>query len=39
MENVFFVILYQKAAVDAAELAIQKGVRGMDALLMQTSGE
>jgi hypothetical protein len=39
MENVFFVILDQKAAEDAADLAIQKSVRGMDALMMQTSGE
>ena len=39
IENVSFVILDQKAAEDAADLAIQKGVRGMDALVMQTARE
>ena len=39
IENVSFVILDQRAAEDAADLAIQKGVRGMDALVMQTAKE
>jgi predicted nucleic acid-binding protein len=39
IENVSFVILDQRAAEDAAEIAIQKGVRGMDALVMQTAKE
>jgi predicted nucleic acid-binding protein len=39
IDNVSFVILDQKAAEDAADLAIQKGVRGMDALVMQTARE
>ena len=39
IENISFVILYQKAAEDAADIAIQKGVRGMDALVMQTAKE
>ena len=39
IENVSFVILDQKAAEDAADIAIQKGVRGMDALVMQTAKE
>lgn len=39
IENVSFVILDQKAAEDAADLAIQKSVRGMDALVMQTARE
>jgi len=39
IENVSFVILDQKAAEDAADIAIQKGVRGMDALVMQTARE
>ena len=39
IENVSFVILDQRAAEDAADIAIQKGVRGMDALVMQTARE
>jgi len=39
IENISFVILDQKAAEDAADIAIQKGVRGMDALVMQTARE
>jgi predicted nucleic acid-binding protein len=39
IENVSFVILDQRTAEDAADLAIQKGVRGMDALVMQTARE
>jgi predicted nucleic acid-binding protein len=39
IENVSFVILDQKAAEDAADIAIQKSVRGMDALVMQTARE
>jgi predicted nucleic acid-binding protein len=31
IENVSFVILDQKTAEDAADIAIQKGIRGMDA--------
>jgi len=34
IENVSFVILDQRAAEDAADIAIQNGVRGMDALVM-----
>jgi predicted nucleic acid-binding protein len=39
IENVSFVILDQRAAEDAADIAIQKGVRGIDALVMQTAKE
>ena len=39
IENVSFVILDQRAAEDAADIAVQKGVRGMDALVMQTAKE
>ena len=39
IENVSFVILDQRAAEDAADIAIQKSVRGMDALVMQTARE
>ena len=42
IENVSFVILDQRAAEDAADIAIQKGekgVRGMDALVMQAAKE
>jgi predicted nucleic acid-binding protein len=39
IENVSFVILDQKAAEEADNIAIQKGVRGMDALVMQTASE
>jgi predicted nucleic acid-binding protein len=37
IENVSFVILDQRAAADAADIAIQNGFRGMDALVMQTA--
>lgn len=39
IENVSFVVLDQKAADEAAELAIQTGVRGMDALVIQAARE
>jgi predicted nucleic acid-binding protein len=39
IENVSFVILEQRAAEDAADIDIKKGVRGMDALVMQTAKE
>jgi predicted nucleic acid-binding protein len=39
IENISFVILDQRAAEDAADIAIQKSVRGMDALVMQTAKE
>lgn len=39
IENVSFVVLDQKAAEEAADVAIQKGVRGMDALVIQTARE
>jgi predicted nucleic acid-binding protein len=39
IENVSFVILDQRAAEEAADIAIQKGVRGMDALVIQTARE
>lgn len=39
IENISFVVLDQRAAEDAADLAILKGVRGMDALVMQTARE
>jgi predicted nucleic acid-binding protein len=39
IENVSFVILDQRAAADAADIAIQNGFRGMDALVMQTAKE
>jgi len=39
IENVSFVIMDQRAAEDAADIAIQNGVRGMDALVMQTAKE
>ena len=39
IENVSFVILDQRAAEDAADIAIQNGVQGMDALVMQTAKE
>ena len=39
IENVSFVALDQKAAEEAADLAIQTGVRGMDALVIQVAQE
>lgn len=39
IENISFVVLDQDAAEKAAELAIITGVRGMDALVIQTAKE
>jgi predicted nucleic acid-binding protein len=39
IENVSFVVLDQKAADEAAELAIQTRIRGMDALVIQAARE
>jgi predicted nucleic acid-binding protein len=39
IDNVSFVILDQPSAEDAANIAIKKSVRGMDALVMQTATE
>ena len=39
IENVSFVVLDQKAAEEAADLAIRTGVRGMDALVIQAAQE
>jgi predicted nucleic acid-binding protein len=39
IENVSFVVLDQKAAEEAADLAILTGVRGMDALVIQAARE
>ena len=39
IENVSFVVLDQKAAEEAADIAIQTGVRGMDALIIQVAQE
>ena len=39
IENISFVALDQKAAEEAADLAIRTGVRGMDALVMQVAQE
>lgn len=39
IENLSFVIIDQKAAVEASEIAIQIGVRGMDALVIQVAKE
>ena len=39
IENLSFVALDQKTAEALAELAIQTGVRGMDALVIQTAKE
>jgi predicted nucleic acid-binding protein len=39
IENISFVVLDQDAAEKAAELAILTGVRGMDALVIQTAKE
>jgi predicted nucleic acid-binding protein len=38
-ENVSFVILDDKAAVEAAEIAAKTGLRGMDALVVQVARE
>jgi len=38
-ENVSFVILDDKAAVEAAEIAAKTGLRGMDALVVQVAKE
>ena len=35
IENLSFVVLDQKAALEASDLAIRTGVRGMDALVIQ----
>lgn len=35
IETVFFVVLDDKSAKDAAEIAVRTGVRGMDALVLQ----
>ncbi len=39
VETISFVILDDKSAVDAADLAAKTGVRGMDALLIQVAKE
>jgi predicted nucleic acid-binding protein len=39
IENISFVILDQTSAEEAANIAIKKSVRGMDALVMQTASE
>jgi predicted nucleic acid-binding protein len=39
VETISFVILDDKSAVEAADLAAKSGVRGMDALLIQVSKE
>ncbi|MBN1662112.1 MAG: type II toxin-antitoxin system VapC family toxin [Deltaproteobacteria bacterium] len=39
IENVSFVVLDQKAAEEAAELAIRTGLKGMDALVIQVALE
>jgi predicted nucleic acid-binding protein len=39
VENVSFVVLDQKAAEDAADLAIRTGLRGMDAIVIQAALE
>lgn len=38
-ENVSFVILDDKAAIEAAEIAAKTGLRGMDALVVQVARE
>ncbi|MGC8811806.1 MAG: type II toxin-antitoxin system VapC family toxin [bacterium] len=38
-DTISFVILDDKSALEAAEIAAKSGVRGMDALLIQTSKE
>jgi len=39
IDNVSFVVVDQKTAEAAADLAIQTGLRGMDALVLQTAKE
>jgi predicted nucleic acid-binding protein len=39
IENVSFVVLDQKTAEEAADIAIRTGVRGMDALVIQVAQE
>ena len=39
IENISFVVLDQKSADEASDLAIQTGVRGMDALVIQVVKE
>ena len=39
IENLSFVVLDQKAALEASDLAIRTGVRGMDALVIQVVRE
>jgi predicted nucleic acid-binding protein len=39
IDNVSFVALDQKTAEAAADLAIRSGLRGMDALVIQTAKE
>jgi predicted nucleic acid-binding protein len=39
IETISFVILDDKSAVEAADLAAKTGVRGMDALVIQVSKE
>lgn len=39
IENVSFVILDDKAAIEAAEIAAKTGLRGMDALVVQVAKE
>lgn len=39
IENVSFVILDDKAAIEAAEIAAKTGLRGMDALVVQVARE
>ena len=38
-ENVSFVIMDDKSAVEAAEIAAKTGLRGMDALVVQVARE
>jgi len=38
-ENISFVILDDKAAIEAAEIAAKTGLRGMDALMVQVAKE
>jgi predicted nucleic acid-binding protein len=38
-ENISFVILDDKAAIEAAEIAAKTGLRGMDALVVQVARE
>ncbi len=37
--NIVFVVLDEKAAMQAAELSVKTGVRGMDALVIQVTKE